>query len=263
MSLGQLIASITPSIQITALFTAPVSIILSNICGVTVPYPTLSKFWRDWLYQLDPYTRMVGAMLATELQYVQRLVLSCLCAKRFFGSGLKITCKPEEFATFNPPSGQTCAAWASDFVNAAGGYLDNPDDSTACRYCQYSVSDIDKWTRGFYSPQTRSETSISCHSTSGIRIVGGMWAFISASLVRSSAFFRDSGPDPRPVQLSISPQLSVSWFSFQLFHNADQLFSRFTLSSFRPPIDYGLIDASCSCLTPNATNVTLLSYVLR
>ena len=70
MSLGQLIASISPSIQIASLFTSPVSIILSNICGVTVPYPTLGKFWKDWLYQLNPFTRMVGAMLATELQYV-------------------------------------------------------------------------------------------------------------------------------------------------------------------------------------------------
>lgn len=62
----------------------------------------------------------------------------------FFCSGLKITCKPEEFAVFNPPSGQTCVAWASDFVNAAGGYLDNPNDTTGCRYCQYSVSVLGK-----------------------------------------------------------------------------------------------------------------------
>jgi ABC-type multidrug transport system ATPase subunit len=123
VSLGQLIASIAPSIQIASLFTSPVSIILSNICGVTVPYPTLGKFWRSWLYQIDPFTRMVGAMLATELH------------------GLEITCKPEEFARFNPPSGQTCLAWAGDFVKAAGGYLDNPNDSDACRYCQYRVGD--------------------------------------------------------------------------------------------------------------------------
>jgi ABC-type multidrug transport system permease subunit len=48
---------------------------------------------------------------------------------------------------FNPPSGQTCAAWASDFVNSAGGYLDNPNDSAGCRYCQYKVSDVDEWSR--------------------------------------------------------------------------------------------------------------------
>lgn len=123
VTLGQLIASITPTIQIAALFTSPIQIILSNMCGVTIPYPTLSKFWRPWLYQLDPFTRMLAAMLSTEL------------------TGLKITCKPDEFAVFNPPSSQTCAAWASDFVNAAGGYLDNPNDSAGCRYCQYKVGD--------------------------------------------------------------------------------------------------------------------------
>lgn len=70
VTLGQLIASITPSIQIASLFTSPIQIILSNMCGVTIPYPTLSKFWRPWLYQLDPYTRMLAAMLSTELTYV-------------------------------------------------------------------------------------------------------------------------------------------------------------------------------------------------
>jgi ATP-binding cassette, subfamily G (WHITE), member 2, SNQ2 len=70
VALGQLLASITPTIQIAALFTSPIQIILSNMCGVTIPYPTLSKFWRPWLYQLDPFTRMLSAMLSTELTYV-------------------------------------------------------------------------------------------------------------------------------------------------------------------------------------------------
>ena len=70
VALGQLIASITPTIQIAALFTAPIQIILSNMCGVTIPYPTISKFWRDWLYQIDPFTRMLAAILSTELTYV-------------------------------------------------------------------------------------------------------------------------------------------------------------------------------------------------
>src|SRR6266851_7286428 len=63
---------------------------------------------------------------------------------QLLSSGLKITCKAEEFAVFDPPSSQTCAAWASDFVNAAGGYLDNPNDFGGCRYCQYKVSDVGK-----------------------------------------------------------------------------------------------------------------------
>lgn len=47
---------------------------------------------------------------------------------------------------FSPPSGQTCAAWASAFVSVAGGYLDNPDDTADCRYCQFRVGDQ------FYEP---------------------------------------------------------------------------------------------------------------
>jgi len=148
VTLGQLIASVTPSIQIAALFTAPIQIILTNICGVTIPYPVLGKFWRSWLYQLDPFTRMLAAMLSTELTCVNvQFRNSWFILTQLSSSGLKITCKAEEFAVFNPPSGQTCAAWANDFVNAAGGYLDNPNDSAGCRYCQYKVSDVAKGPR--------------------------------------------------------------------------------------------------------------------
>lgn len=56
-------------------------------------------------------------------------------------SGLVIRCKSDEFAVFNPPDGQTCAAWGQDFVNKFGGYIDNLNDTIACRYCQFAVGD--------------------------------------------------------------------------------------------------------------------------
>ena len=56
-------------------------------------------------------------------------------------SGLAITCKSDEFAIFNPPLGQTCSQWAQPFVDAFGGYLDNLNATSACRYCQYKVGD--------------------------------------------------------------------------------------------------------------------------
>ena len=52
-----------------------------------------------------------------------------------------IRCKPDEFAIFNPPDGQTCAAWGQDFVNKFGGYIDNLNATVACRYCQFAVGD--------------------------------------------------------------------------------------------------------------------------
>ncbi|KAH7930451.1 hypothetical protein BV22DRAFT_1028421 [Leucogyrophana mollusca] len=123
VTIGQLVASISPSVQIAVLFNPFIGVVLAIFCGVTIPYPTLIPFWRDWLYQLVPYTRTLAAMLSTELH------------------GLAIRCASDEFAIFNPPSNQTCGAWAGAFVSATSGYLDNPNDTELCRYCQYKVGD--------------------------------------------------------------------------------------------------------------------------
>ncbi|KAI0307355.1 ABC-2 type transporter-domain-containing protein [Multifurca ochricompacta] len=123
VSLGQLIAAITPSVQVGVLFDPFIMVVLTTFCGVTIPFPYLAHSWRLLVYQLNPFTRLLGAMLATELH------------------GLQIQCKLDEFAVFEPPPGQSCAAWANDFVNAFGGYLDNPSELQGCRYCQFKVGD--------------------------------------------------------------------------------------------------------------------------
>ncbi|KAI5119991.1 hypothetical protein M0805_004434 [Coniferiporia weirii] len=128
VSLGQMIAAISPSVQIAVLFNPFLGLVLTTFAGVTIPFPALAKFWRSWLYELTPYTRVLSAMLSTELH------------------GLPITCNADEFAVFNPPSGQTCTEWAGDFVNTFGGYLNNPNATSLCQYCQYKIGDE------FYTP---------------------------------------------------------------------------------------------------------------
>ncbi|TFK70455.1 hypothetical protein BDN72DRAFT_896460 [Pluteus cervinus] len=123
VSLGQLVAALSPSIQVAVLFNPFLGLVLATFCGVTLPYPTMINFWKSWLYQLDPYTRTLAAMVSTELH------------------GLVIRCKSDEFAIFDPPSNQTCSSWGEPFVNIFGGYIDNLNATTACRYCQYSVGD--------------------------------------------------------------------------------------------------------------------------
>ncbi|KAI8981169.1 ABC-2 type transporter-domain-containing protein [Trametes punicea] len=122
VSLGQFIGAISPSMQVAPLFNPFIILVLGTFCGVTIPYPTLPSYWR-WLYQLSPYTRLMSAIVSTELH------------------GLTITCHPDEFIIFNPPSGQTCNQWAQEFVDGFGGYIANPNDTSACQYCQYSVGD--------------------------------------------------------------------------------------------------------------------------
>ena len=127
-----MVASLTPTIFIASLLNPFILVTVSVIdpwnqllalliffqfslfCGVMIPKESIPKFWRAWLYQLDPFTRLNSGMVSTELH------------------GLKITCKPIEFAVFQPPSGQTCVQWAGDFVNAGVGYLDNPDAGSDC-----------------------------------------------------------------------------------------------------------------------------------
>jgi len=73
VSLGQAIAAVSPSVQVAVLFNPFLNLILSTFCGVTIPYPTMIKVWRSWLYELNPYTRTLAAMVSTELQCVFRL----------------------------------------------------------------------------------------------------------------------------------------------------------------------------------------------
>jgi len=123
VTLAQLVGAISPSIQIAVLVNPLVSVILMTFCGVTIPYPNIGAWARTWLYYLDPFTRVMGAMISTELH------------------GLKIECESNEFSVFDPPEGQTCSAWASEFVSSFGGYLDNANDTSACRYCPYAVGE--------------------------------------------------------------------------------------------------------------------------
>lgn len=68
VTLGQLIGAVSPNIQTAGLFNPFLGLILTTFCGVTIPFPTMAKFWRSWLYQLVPYTRVLSAMVSTELQ---------------------------------------------------------------------------------------------------------------------------------------------------------------------------------------------------
>lgn len=52
---------------------------------------------------------------------------------------LAITCKEKDFVVFNAPPGQTCGNYTANFfAMGATGYIDNPDDTSNCRYCSYS-----------------------------------------------------------------------------------------------------------------------------
>ncbi|OCK83099.1 hypothetical protein K432DRAFT_423622 [Lepidopterella palustris CBS 459.81] len=128
VTLGQMVAALTPSPFISSLVNPFIIIVFALFCGVTIAKPQIPKFWRAWLYQLDPFTRLIGGMIVTELHESP------------------VHCTEVEFNTFNAPPGQDCGTYMSKFFSGGGpGYVAN-NLTSACQYCAYSVGDQ------FYEP---------------------------------------------------------------------------------------------------------------
>ncbi|KAG0312098.1 hypothetical protein BGZ97_011443, partial [Linnemannia gamsii] len=120
ITLGQIIAAWTPNVQIAALLNPFIISALNLFCGVVMPYVSMPKFWRSWLYWLDPYHYIVEGLVTTQLY------------------NLEVRCRDTEFSIFQPPSGQTCIQYAGAFLQNAPGYINNPDATSGCQYCQYA-----------------------------------------------------------------------------------------------------------------------------
>lgn len=128
-TLGQAIAALTPSSFISSLVNPFVIVIFALFCGVTIPKPQIPKFWRAWLYELNPITRLISGMVTTEL------------------SGRAVVCSTREYNTFPPPSGTTCGDYMRAFFSAGGaGYLEDPNSTAMCNYCPYKSGEQ------FYGP---------------------------------------------------------------------------------------------------------------
>ncbi|TYJ52284.1 hypothetical protein B9479_007127, partial [Cryptococcus floricola] len=123
VTLGQAVAALSPTILIAALFNPFLLVLFSLFCGVTAPPPTLPYFWRSWMYPLDPFTRLISGLVSTGLQ------------------GVEVVCKDDEYNVFPAPSGQTCSEYAGAYATAVGGYLNNPDSTGDCQFCQYRTGE--------------------------------------------------------------------------------------------------------------------------
>ncbi|WPG98335.1 Hypothetical protein R9X50_00112400 [Acrodontium crateriforme] len=128
VTLGQTVSALTPSTFIAVLFNPPIIIVFALLCGVTVPKPQIPGFWRSWLYQLDPFTRLIAGLVSTELH------------------DRPVVCTAAELNSFTAPAGESCGEYMSAFFAAGGpGYLVN-NATEACQYCAYKVGDQ------FYEP---------------------------------------------------------------------------------------------------------------
>ncbi|KAI1387652.1 ABC-2 type transporter-domain-containing protein [Hypoxylon trugodes] len=127
VTLGQVVASISPSAFVASQFDPFIVITLAMFCGVAIPAPQMPGFWRAWLYQLDPFTRLIGGTVTTALD------------------NLEVNCRSWELNSFNAPDGMTCGEYIAPFLEKGAGYI--VDNATSvCQYCAYKVGNQ------FYEP---------------------------------------------------------------------------------------------------------------
>ena len=53
----------------------------------------------------------------------------------------EINCAAQELAQLNPPSGTTCGTYLYTYISNSGGYIMNPDATSACLYCPFRTTD--------------------------------------------------------------------------------------------------------------------------
>ncbi|KAL8365942.1 hypothetical protein RB595_004631 [Gaeumannomyces hyphopodioides] len=123
ITLGQALAALTPSTFISSQFDPFLMITFSLFCGVTIPSTQMPEGYR-WLFQLDPFTRLIGGTVTTALHE------------------LPVVCQPWELNSFVPPNGTSCGDYMAPFFGAGGkGYVVDSSSTSRCDYCAYRVGD--------------------------------------------------------------------------------------------------------------------------
>ncbi|WWC57723.1 uncharacterized protein I303_100257 [Kwoniella dejecticola CBS 10117] len=118
--IGQFVAAYAPNAVFAALVNPLLIGVLVSFCGVLVPYPQITAFWRYWIYYLNPFNYLIGGLVSRIMWDVD------------------VQCAEEEYGIFNPPDGETCQAYMTEFLSQNPGYLNNPDATSQCQYCPYS-----------------------------------------------------------------------------------------------------------------------------
>ncbi|KAK4100463.1 hypothetical protein N658DRAFT_516555 [Parathielavia hyrcaniae] len=128
VTMGQALSALTPSLFISSQFDPFIIVTFALFCGVTIPAPQMPGGYRAWLYELNPFTRLISGMVVTALHE------------------LPVRCRPEELNAFTAPSGVTCGEYMQPFFERGGaGYLVG-NGTQDCEYCAFKVGDE------FYGP---------------------------------------------------------------------------------------------------------------
>ena len=106
----------------------------------------LPGFW-IFMYRVSPFTYIVSAMLATGV------------------ANTEVVCSSIELTVFNPPSGQTCGQYMTNYIASSGGAIYNPNATSACEFC-------------FLTKTNTFLDSVGIKSSERWRNLGLLWVYI-------------------------------------------------------------------------------------
>ncbi|AQZ09438.1 hypothetical protein BZL39_A03730 [Zygosaccharomyces parabailii] len=122
ISLGLMILYMSPNLPAASVIMGSVITMLIVFSGVVQPVSLMPGFW-TFMWKVSPYT-----------YFIQNMVAIVLHKK-------PVVCKTKELSFFDPPQGSTCGQYMESFLQRAEGYISNPDATSNCAYCQFSVGD--------------------------------------------------------------------------------------------------------------------------
>jgi ABC-type multidrug transport system permease subunit len=123
VTLAMAIQAVTPNFFVSSLLNPFILVLFTIMSGVMIPKPNMQAFWKSWMYQLDPFTRIISPMSATALH------------------NIPVVCTAQELNTFAIPTGKTCGEYTANFMSQATGYLVNDTATGFCDYCAFSKGD--------------------------------------------------------------------------------------------------------------------------
>ncbi|KAI0074336.1 pleiotropic drug resistance ABC transporter [Panus rudis PR-1116 ss-1] len=120
-TIGQAVAAMSPNAEISAMLFGFFFSFVLTFNGVLQPFRQLG--WWKWMYRVSPFTYLIEGLLGQAI------------------GGTPVNCAPVEFASLEPPSGESCQSFLQTYIDNQGGYLSNPDATSGCLYCPFRTTD--------------------------------------------------------------------------------------------------------------------------
>eukprot|EP01114_Cavostelium_apophysatum_P000345 TRINITY_DN10328_c0_g2_i1.p1 TRINITY_DN10328_c0_g2~~TRINITY_DN10328_c0_g2_i1.p1 ORF type:complete len:933 (+),score=266.58 TRINITY_DN10328_c0_g2_i1:78-2801(+) len=121
VSFSQLVCAISPNLQVAIVILPLLTIFMQLFSGVLIPPQAMPKFWKSWMYHINPFRYFLEGHLTDILHDVQ------------------VRCSDEDFVRFEAPSPMNCGQYLAEFFSSgATGYLKDAS-ATSCEYCQYNT----------------------------------------------------------------------------------------------------------------------------